>query len=554
MVNPISDALYDAGIKLGGFGEPFVQLEQAFWNVIPDLIFLIVLLLVGYIVSKFISSILRKFLEKIGFETAMEKVKIDKHFKTLGFESVSHFLSIFIFWFILLIFLQIGVGAIGVTLITDILTPIVLIIPRALIAALLIVIGLYIGSLVANFVKKILEKSGLQKTVAPIDKEIAGTGYTLFSTLALIIKVWIVLIFIQTAVGILAIEAITNFINPIILFFPRVVVAYFVVLIGLVVADYVVDAIKNWFNTTVMGKKFKKVDKKTEKGGFSLLNIVFIFIKAWILLVFVQIALDIVAISMLTSVINPIILYFPRLLVAVAMIIIGLIVVDIILKIVHKLFDELEIDNFINYADNMLKRPGIMMRFIDFLITITVLLIFVDMAVAVLDISQITNLVNAVILYIPNLFAAAFVLLLGLWFAGWFSEKVLSLSEENQFPFPSLIANAVKFLIIFIVVTMALAQIGIEVPILYIAFAIVLGAIMVGLGAGFAFGVKDISANMVGFIQVNEIVEKGDNIIVGDFSGKVEKVTRYTTIIRDNSGRQHAVPNVYLVKNAVTKI
>ena len=73
MVNPISDALYDAGIKLGGFGEPFVQLEEAFWNVIPGLIFLIVLLLVGYVVAKFISKILRKFLEKVGFENAMEK-------------------------------------------------------------------------------------------------------------------------------------------------------------------------------------------------------------------------------------------------------------------------------------------------------------------------------------------------------------------------------------------------------------------------------------------------------------------------------------------------
>jgi hypothetical protein len=257
MVNPITRSLYDAGVKLGGFGEPFVELENAFWNVIPDLVFLIILLLIGYVISKLVANIVRKFLERVGFNKAMEKVKIDKHFRSIGLESTSHFLGIFVFWFIFLIFLQIGVGAIGITLITDLLTPIVLIIPKALIAALLVVIGLYVGTLIADLVKKALDTSGLKKTVAPIDREIAGTGYTLFSTLSLIIKVWIVLFFVQAALGILAIQALTDFISPIILFFPRVVVAYLVVIAGLFIANYIADKIKNWLKTAPMGKKFR---------------------------------------------------------------------------------------------------------------------------------------------------------------------------------------------------------------------------------------------------------------------------------------------------------
>jgi small-conductance mechanosensitive channel len=524
-----------------------------FWQLHDNLVFLIVLLLIGYVVSKFVSRVVRKFLERVGFEKAMAKVKIDKQFKSIGLESVSHFIGMFVFWFIFLIFLQIGIGAIGVTLITDLLTPIVLIIPRALIAALLVVIGLYVGTLVANLVEKVLDKSGLKKTVSPIDKELAGTGYSLFSTLALIIKIWIVLIFVQTAIGILAIQALTDFISPIILFFPRIIVAYFVVLVGLVIANYITNMIKNWLKTTPLGKQFSKADKKAEKGGFSILNIALLFVKAWILLIFIQIALDIVAIDILTTFINPIILYFPRLLVAVALVIIGLIVVDIILKIIHKLFDELEVNKFIEPVDAMINRPGLMMRFIDFLITALILLIFIDMAVAVLDIAQINALVNTVILYLPNLFAAAFIIIFGLWFAGWLSDKVQSMSQENELPFPSLIATGVKFIVIFIVITIALAQVRIEVPILYIAFAIVLGAVMIGAGAGFAYGMKDISANMAGFIQVNEIVSPGDTISVGEYDGTVEKVTRYTTILKDKNGKQHAIPNTYLVKNTVSK-
>jgi hypothetical protein len=518
------------------------------------LIFFFAILLVGYIVSKIIASVARKVLEKVGFETAMEKVKIQRHFKSIGFESVSRFLAIFVFWFIFLIFLQMGMGYLGANAITDLLQPIVLLIPRALIAALLVVIGLYVGTLVANLVKKILDKSGLGKIVKPIDKQIVSTGYSLFSLLALIIKAWIVLIFVGISVDILDISILTQFIQPIILFFPNVILAFFVMVAGLFIADYVVNAVEDWLKKTAIGKKLKKTDKSVEKKGFSILGLALIFIKAWILLIFVQIALDILAIEILTTFINPIILYFPRILIATALIIIGLIVVDIVLKIIHKLLMELNANVFIDPVDKMLKQKGLVMRFIDFLITVTVMLIFVDVAVAVLEITQITELVNTVVLYIPNLFAAAIIVLIGLWFAGWLSDKILSMSKDNELPFPSLIANAVRFIVMFMVITMALAQIQIEVPILYITFAIAFGAVMIGLGAGFAYGMKDISANITGYIQVKAIIKSGDNVEVGEYSGRVEKITRYTTLIKDSSGKRHAIPNTYLVKNTVTKL
>lgn len=553
MPSPISDTLYNAGLKLGGFGEPFVRLEQSFWNVLSGLIIFLVVLLIGYIISKIIANLAKKILLKIGFEKAMEKVKIDKHFKSLGFENVSHFMSIFVFWFVLLIFLQIGIGYLQADTLTNLLQPIIVLIPRALIAALLVVVGLYVGTIIADIVKKVLDKSGLQKTVQPIDKQISSMGYSFFSIIALVVKIWIVLIFVGIAVDLLQIAILSRFVQPIILYFPNVIISFFIVIFGLFVADYVVTALKNWLEKTPMGKTLKKADKSTEKSGFSILSIALLFVKAWILLIFVQIALDVLSIRAINTIINPIILYFPRLLIAMMLIIIGLLVVDVILKITHKLLSELGAKTFIDPVDKMLKKPGLIMRFINFLITVTVMLIFVNMAVAVLDITQLSNLINTVILYMPNLFAAAVIVMVGLWFAGWISDKILKMSKDNELPFPSLIANAVKFVVMFLVLTMALAQVKIEVPILYIAFAIAFGAVMIGLGAGFAYGMKDISANMAGYIQVSELVKKGDDISVGDYSGVVQKVTRYTTIIKDKKGLQHSIPNTYLVKNTVSK-
>lgn len=58
---------------------------------------------------------------------------------------------------------------------------------------------------------------------------------------------------------------------------------------------------------------------------------------------------------------------------------------------------------------------------------------------------------------------------------------------------------------------------------------------------------------MAGYVQVNEIMNPGDTISAGEYLGTVEKVTRFTTIVKDDQGRQHSSPNNYLVKNTVSK-
>ena len=552
MASPISDALYDAGIKLGGFGEPFAEMEAQFWEFLPGLIFLLVFILVGYVVGKLIASVFRKFLEKIGFEKAMNKIKLGKHFRKMGFKSASHFISIFIFWFVFLIFLQLGVGAADIEIISDILSPIILFIPRALIAALLIVIGLYVGTLVSEMVVKALNKSGLKKSVKSVDQQLKGTGYSLFSILGIIIKVWVVLFFVQAALDILAIRALTDFVRPILDYFPRVVIAFFVVLAGLVIADYIVKWIRNWFEEADIGRTLTRADDKTMVKGLSILGIALTLVKVWILVIFIQIALDILAIETLQTVINPILLYFPRILVAMAIIIIGLIVTDFVLNIVHKLLEEMESGKFIKPAEDIIKKPGVIMKFVDFLVKITVMLIFINIAVAVLGIEILAELVTTVILWIPNLFAAAIIVLLGLWVAGWLYDKTMESSKKHELPFPALVANAVKFLVIYIVITMALAQLGIEVPVLYLAFGITLGAVMIGLGAGFAYGLKGVMSNMGGYLQVKEIVKPGEKIEVGEYSGEVKEITRYNTIIIDERGNKQSIPNTYLVDNTVT--
>jgi len=80
-----------------------------------------------------------------------------------------------------------------------------------------------------------------------------------------------------------------------------------------------------------------------------------------------------------------------------------LIVTDFVLNLVHKLLEEMESGKFIKPAEDIIKKPGVVMKFVDFLVKVTVMLVFINIAVAVLGIEILAQLVTTVILWIPNL-------------------------------------------------------------------------------------------------------------------------------------------------------
>ncbi len=445
----------------------FSDLWNSFLEILPNLVLLIIVIILGYLVAKLASFVFSKTLKKLGFDRAMDKVGVGEQLKSFGLKSASKFLGIFIFWFIFVIVIQIAISAVGVPTITDILAPIVLFIPRILIAAIIILIGLY----VANFIA--------QKVLAQLGK-------------------------------------------------------------------------------TEIGKQLKIVDKKTKTAGISIVWIVSIFIKIFILLFFVEIALEIVNIGLLSEFITPVLLIMPLILLALFIILIGLFVTEIISKAIVKLIKEFQIHKLIRPVEKTIGRKGIILDLFIFIVRVLVMLIFIQLAIGVLNqtgaFNPLAELINVIILWIPNVFAALIIILIGFWVAGWAHKKVLVAGKKMDIPFPQTTATAFKFLIIYLAGVMAIAQLGFEVPILYVVTAIVLGAIFIGLGAGFAYGTKDLFANIGGYLQNKKILKVGQHVTVdGKYSGKIKIIGRYTTTLVADNGDRIIIPNAQLMKSVIVE-
>ncbi len=452
---------------LESFREVLNTIWEGFIGTIPKIILAIGLLIIGYFISKGASWVFCKALKKAGFDKAMEKVGVAAQLRSIGIESVTKFLGIFVFWFIFVIVLQIVIANLGVPSVVDILAPIILFIPRILIAAIVVLIGLYIANVIAN---RLLDR----------------------------------------------------------------------------------------FQETQVGKQLMDIDKRTKKAGISMIQVVSMFIKVFILLFFVQVALEIVNIGVLAEIITPIMIILPLVLVALFIVLVGILVAEFVVKTVLRLSKDFEIEKLIKPVEETIGREGVIIRAFTFVIRVLVLLIFIQVAIGVLNATgafdALADLINTAILWIPSIIAALIIVLLGFWFAGWVNEKMLVSGKEIELPYPEVMAAAVKYMIIYIAIVIAIAQIGIEVQMLYIITAIILGAVFIGVGAGFAVGSKDLFANIGGHLQSNKVLTVGNKVIIDEkYAGKVSKVDRFTTTIIAANGDKIVIPNSKLTKAVVVE-
>jgi len=134
-------------------------------------------------------------------------------------------------------------------------------------------------------------------------------------------------------------------------------------------------------------------------------------------------------------------------------------------------------------------------QFFSSLVRWLIYLVAVFAAIDILAVPTLTKFTETVILYVPSFIAGVFVLVVGFIFADWISGVVKQLGAGTTVGYFKPLGEALKIVLYFIFATMALAQMKVDVTILYIfaqalAWAVAIG-LCVGLGIAFGWGLRD---------------------------------------------------------------
>jgi hypothetical protein len=131
----------------------FNNLINQFADFVPRLIYCIVILVVGYLVAKFVSLLVKNILERVGFDRIGDKLNEISIVKQLKTEiKLSEIIAKVLYYFILLIFLPIATETLGVDAITNMVLSLVGFIPQLIAAAIMLQVGIMLADAVKGAV------------------------------------------------------------------------------------------------------------------------------------------------------------------------------------------------------------------------------------------------------------------------------------------------------------------------------------------------------------------------------------------------------------------
>ena len=167
-------------------------------------------------------------------------------------------------------------------------------------------------------------------------------------------------------------------------------------------------------------------------------------------------------------------------------------------------------------------------------------------------VTDISNFITALILFIPKLIIAAFILFGGLLGAD-IVKKLIHRSLENiGIDYGALVGSAVSILIIVMVATVVLGQLGIETQLLNSTVVIMVAAIGLAIALSLGLGLRSVAQNVVSGVYARDLFPPGSVLEIDDSMAQVREVGAVATRLESGDGTFFVIPNHILV-NQVNK-
>jgi len=231
-----------------------------------------------------------------------------------------------------------------------------------------------------------------------------------------------------------------------------------------------------------------------------------------------EIILQKVIIEPFNSFFKSILQFLPNLLAFILILIIGIILGRVLSALFLRIFRAVGLDRLSEKsgAMDLIRKGGIKDSVSVLLAKIVrwvIIIIFAIIALRALELPTIERIFEKFILYLPNVFVAAAILLLGYLLGNFFGRAALIASVNAGIRVAGVIGRFIKFTVFLLAATMALEQLGIGKETIVIAFAIVFGGVVLALALALGLGGRDTAKEYIEKkLKGEEEEEKKDEI------------------------------------------
>ncbi|MEJ7794251.1 MAG: hypothetical protein WKF50_01770 [Nocardioides sp.] len=150
-------------------GESFQNTTDGIFDFLPNVLGFLVILLIGFIIAKVVSGVIRKLLQKVQVDQKLHESSASKYVDAvLPGASPSSGIATVVFWLIFIFFITIAIGALGIPAATSFMNDVLAYLPNVIVAILIFVIAALVSGAVAGAVVRFMGDTPTGKVVATV--------------------------------------------------------------------------------------------------------------------------------------------------------------------------------------------------------------------------------------------------------------------------------------------------------------------------------------------------------------------------------------------------
>lgn len=248
----------------------------------------------------------------------------------------------------------------------------------------------------------------------------------------------------------------------------------------------------------------------------------------------------------------------PKVVFAIVILIVGWIITKIVsfvlkrtLKFakVDRLTDVINDKNLFGKTDLKFNVTSVIVGFVKWIL----FLVFLIIASDVMNWEIVSVEIGRLLGYLPKLFSAVALFMIGLYIANFIKKAIRGLFESFDLNGEVAISNLVFYVIIVTITITALNQAGINTDLITNNLTIILGGILATIVIGFGLGSRDVINSLLFSFYSKRNFEIGQTITIDDISGTIVSIDNICISIKVANGDVVVIPIKEVVATRITK-
>ncbi|MGJ8692403.1 MAG: mechanosensitive ion channel family protein [Thalassotalea sp.] len=251
--------------------------------------------------------------------------------------------------------------------------------------------------------------------------------------------------------------------------------------------------------------------------------------------------------------------FLPNLIATILVVFIGLYISKTVTKWLSKLIEKFGFNNLclkigIEKALKTLGFKSTSSELLGSVLHLFFVLIILVTAAETLGLDRLSAILDDFVLYLPKIFGAIVITLIGLFIAKTGKTQVQTSLENLGVEYGCAAGRMLQMLVIFITFSLVIGQLELETELLNTIFTVLIASLGVALALALGLGTKSIANSIVSGIYAREQLLPGDEIKFDGFVGNVVMVSTVNTLIENKDGEQLSIPNQELLTQKFTII